>query len=256
MAGYVILGALTGSNLKVDNIIPEHIEMLTLKLKEMGITMEIGEDYIITSKSDNLKPISITTQGYPGFATDLQQPITTLLTKVILYERELNVISKTVKTVGSTALGNFVGYWYYFKDGRKRFRFETINKNLQMSKFAKNGWITVFDDKFKESSYKFAANGDLIVNTKTEEGIEVDAIGQAKVNNTVTKLNIITKPIDTNFVKGAEVDRYYEVNVSTADMVSKEVDDRGITKDITKATRIFTTTPLENELVALNQTKK
>lgn len=78
---YVILGALTGNKLKVDNIIPEHIEMLTLKLKEMGVNMEVGSDYIITSKTANLKPIKIKTQGYPGFATDLQQPLTTLLTQ-------------------------------------------------------------------------------------------------------------------------------------------------------------------------------
>ena len=78
---YVILGALTGNKLKVDNIIPEHIEMLMLKLKEMGVDTEIGPDYIITSKTDNLRPVSIKTQGYPGFATDLQQPLTPLLTQ-------------------------------------------------------------------------------------------------------------------------------------------------------------------------------
>ena len=80
---YVILGALVGNKLKVDNIIPEHIEMLTLKLKEMGVDMEIGSDYIITSKTDNLRPVNIKTQGYPGFATDLQQPITALLTQCV-----------------------------------------------------------------------------------------------------------------------------------------------------------------------------
>lgn len=78
---YVIAGALIGDNLKVDNIIPEHIEMLTLKLKEMGVNIEIGPDYVITSKTEKLKPVKIKTQGYPGFATDLQQPITTLLTQ-------------------------------------------------------------------------------------------------------------------------------------------------------------------------------
>lgn len=78
---YVIAGALIGDKLKVDNIIPEHIEMLTLKLKEMGVNIEIGPDYVITSKTENLKPVKIKTQGYPGFATDLQQPITTLLTQ-------------------------------------------------------------------------------------------------------------------------------------------------------------------------------
>ena len=78
---YIILGALCGYKLKVDNIIPEHVEMLTLKLKEMGVDMEIGSDYIITSKTPDLNRISVKTQGYPGFATDLQQPLTTLLTQ-------------------------------------------------------------------------------------------------------------------------------------------------------------------------------
>lgn len=78
---YVIAGALMGEKLKIDNIIPEHIEMLTLKLKEMGVNMEIGPDYVITSKTEHLRPVSIKTQGYPGFATDLQQPVTTLLTQ-------------------------------------------------------------------------------------------------------------------------------------------------------------------------------
>ena len=78
---YVIAGALMGENLKIDNIIPEHIEMLTLKLKEMGIPINIGPDYIVVSKGNNLKPVSFKTQGYPGFATDLQQPVTTLLTQ-------------------------------------------------------------------------------------------------------------------------------------------------------------------------------
>lgn len=78
---YIIAGALVGNKLKIDNIIPEHVEMLILKLKEMGVPIEVGPDSIIVSKSDNLKPVNIKTQGYPGFATDLQQPITTLLTK-------------------------------------------------------------------------------------------------------------------------------------------------------------------------------
>ncbi|MDD6223994.1 MAG: UDP-N-acetylglucosamine 1-carboxyvinyltransferase [bacterium] len=78
---YMIAGALVGDNLKIDNIIPEHVETLTLKLKEMGVKLEVGPDYIVTSKTENLKPVRIKTLGYPGFATDLQQPITTLLTQ-------------------------------------------------------------------------------------------------------------------------------------------------------------------------------
>lgn len=78
---YIIAGALVGDNLKIDNIIPEHIEMLILKLREMGVNIEVGPDYVNITKTDNLKPVKIKTQGYPGFATDLQQPITPLLTQ-------------------------------------------------------------------------------------------------------------------------------------------------------------------------------
>ena len=78
---YIIAGAMLGDNLKIENIIPEHVEALTLKLKEMGVNLELGRDYIILNKSEKLKPIKVKTQGYPGFPTDLQQPLTTLLTQ-------------------------------------------------------------------------------------------------------------------------------------------------------------------------------
>ena len=79
---YLIAGALIGKNLTIKNIIPEHISSLIEKLKEMGIEMSIGKDYITVSKSDNLKPIKVKTLGYPGFPTDLQQPLTALLTQI------------------------------------------------------------------------------------------------------------------------------------------------------------------------------
>lgn len=77
---YTIIGALVGNNLKVDNIIPEHIEALTSKLIEMGIKLEIGSDYLIVNKNGSYKPVNIKTLVYPGFPTDLQQPFTVLLT--------------------------------------------------------------------------------------------------------------------------------------------------------------------------------
>ena len=77
---YVILGAAIGNNLKISNIIPEHIEALTSKLEEMGVFLDIGTDYIIVSSGDSYKPVNVKTQTYPGFATDLQQPLTPLLT--------------------------------------------------------------------------------------------------------------------------------------------------------------------------------
>ena len=78
---YIIAGALMGKDLRIENIIPDHVESLTLKLKEMGFKMEIGTDYVVISSKEDLKPVNVKTLGYPGFPTDLQQPLTTLLTK-------------------------------------------------------------------------------------------------------------------------------------------------------------------------------
>ena len=78
---YIIAGALIGDNLKIDNIIPEHIESLLFKLNEMGIKYELNDNSITLSSSNNMKPVRVKTLGYPGFPTDLQQPLTALLVK-------------------------------------------------------------------------------------------------------------------------------------------------------------------------------
>ena len=78
---YLIMGALCGKGLKIDNIIPEHLESLTSKLLEMGIDLEVGSDYITVNSSDNYKSTNIKTMTYPGFPTDLQQPFSVLLTQ-------------------------------------------------------------------------------------------------------------------------------------------------------------------------------
>ena len=78
---YIIIGALCGKNLKIDNIIPEHVDSLLSKLEEIGTELQIGADYVIVSKSHHYKPNTIKTAVYPGFPTDLQQPFTVLLTQ-------------------------------------------------------------------------------------------------------------------------------------------------------------------------------
>lgn len=78
---YTIIGALTGSYLKIDNIIPEHIEALTSKLIEMGVELEIGSDYLIVNKPDKYKTVNVKTLVFPGFPTDLQQPFMVLSTQ-------------------------------------------------------------------------------------------------------------------------------------------------------------------------------
>ena len=78
---YIILGALVGKNLCIRNIIPKHLEALTNKLKDMGSDITINEDNIVISKVDHLKPTNIKTLVYPGFPTDIGQPMAVLLTQ-------------------------------------------------------------------------------------------------------------------------------------------------------------------------------
>lgn len=79
---YLIIGALCGEKIKIDNIIPEHIDSLTSKLEEMNIKLEIGTDYVkVLERDEELKATNIKTAVYPGFPTDLQQPFSVLLTQ-------------------------------------------------------------------------------------------------------------------------------------------------------------------------------
>jgi len=89
---YLIIGALCGNPLRIDNIIPEHLDPLISKLEEMGAELEVGTDYVVVNQKDDLKPVTIKTAVYPGFATDLQQPFTVLLTQA-------NGTSKVVETI-------------------------------------------------------------------------------------------------------------------------------------------------------------
>lgn len=78
---YLILGAAMGDEVLIDNVIPLHLESLIAKLREMGVIIETQDDQIIVRGIDNLKPADIKTLVYPGFPTDLQQPLTSLLTR-------------------------------------------------------------------------------------------------------------------------------------------------------------------------------
>ena len=76
---YISAAVAMGEEVRINNVIYEHIESFIAKLDEMGAKMEIGEDYIIVHKSDNLRMVDVKTLPYPGFATDLQQPFTPLM---------------------------------------------------------------------------------------------------------------------------------------------------------------------------------
>ena len=78
---YILLGAMLGDNLEICGVNPEHITAVLKKLKDMNINYQINNDKIIISKCPNILPINITTLVYPGFPTDLGQPMSVLLTQ-------------------------------------------------------------------------------------------------------------------------------------------------------------------------------
>lgn len=76
---YLSLAAAMGDGIMIHNVIPEHLEAFTSKMIEMGVDLQIDSDKIYVPKVTHLKGIHVKTLPFPGFATDLQQPLTPLL---------------------------------------------------------------------------------------------------------------------------------------------------------------------------------
>ncbi|MFL0247648.1 UDP-N-acetylglucosamine 1-carboxyvinyltransferase [Candidatus Clostridium stratigraminis] len=76
---YMIAAAACGGEVVVGNVIPKHLESITAKLIEMGVHVTENEDSILIKSDRRLKGVNIKTLPYPGFPTDVQQPMTTLL---------------------------------------------------------------------------------------------------------------------------------------------------------------------------------
>ncbi|MGV3005875.1 UDP-N-acetylglucosamine 1-carboxyvinyltransferase [Streptococcus pluranimalium] len=102
---YIALAAAVGSGIRITNVLYEHLESFIAKLEEMGVRMTVEEDSIFVEKQDKLKAVSIKTSPYPGFATDLQQPLTPLLLKAegrgtifdTIYEKRVNHVPELAR---------------------------------------------------------------------------------------------------------------------------------------------------------------
>ena len=78
---FMIAAAATRGDVMVTNIIPKHMESLSAKLEEMGVGVEEYDEAIrIYVDKPELKRANVKTQPYPGFPTDLQPQMLTLLT--------------------------------------------------------------------------------------------------------------------------------------------------------------------------------
>ncbi|RJX37421.1 UDP-N-acetylglucosamine 1-carboxyvinyltransferase [Paenibacillus pinisoli] len=78
---YMIMAAATRGDVLIDNVIPKHLEALTAKLEEMGVQVEEMDEAIRIVGAPEYTAIDVKALIYPGFATDLQSPMTTLLTQ-------------------------------------------------------------------------------------------------------------------------------------------------------------------------------
>ncbi|MCM6886186.1 UDP-N-acetylglucosamine 1-carboxyvinyltransferase [Enterococcus faecium] len=114
---YLALAAAVGNGIKVKNVIFEHLESFIAKLQEIGVHMKISEDEIEVYPSKELKPANIMTYPYPGFATDLQQPLTALLlmttgtSEIIdtIYAKRVNHVPELARMgVDITVEGNMI----------------------------------------------------------------------------------------------------------------------------------------------------
>jgi len=123
VAGTFLLGvAATGGDVKLRNIQPEFIMSAVSKLKSMGAEIEIGKDFLRVMGEGGLSGAEVMTAPYPGFPTDLQAQMMTLLsvckgksqvTETVFENRflhvdELNKMGAEIKVKGSTARINGV----------------------------------------------------------------------------------------------------------------------------------------------------
>lgn len=77
---YLILGAMSnGNGVRVKNINPTFLISLTNLLEEIGCTVKIYENEIFIKREEQLKPFKVITKPYPGFPTDLGQPLSALM---------------------------------------------------------------------------------------------------------------------------------------------------------------------------------
>lgn len=77
---YMCAAAITNSSIKLTNLNPNHLRAVIQKLEQMGVTMQIGDDFIIMNEHNGLKAVNIQTSEYPGFPTDMQAQFMALCT--------------------------------------------------------------------------------------------------------------------------------------------------------------------------------
>jgi UDP-N-acetylglucosamine 1-carboxyvinyltransferase len=106
-----VAAAVSGGEVTIENIIPEHLEIILLKLEEAGVNLEVGKNYLKIKPSKKLRAFRLQTLPFPGFPTDLQAPFGVLATQCQgttliqdpLFEGRMGYIGELVK-MGANAI--------------------------------------------------------------------------------------------------------------------------------------------------------
>jgi len=80
-ATFMVMAAACGDGIEIDNVIPLHLDSVIAKLREMGVKIEERQESVYIPKQGELNSVDIKTLVYPGIPTDVQQPLTVLLTQ-------------------------------------------------------------------------------------------------------------------------------------------------------------------------------
>ena len=128
---YIMIGACACKSLVVENIIPEHLEALTQKLLEIGVDLKIEDESIYVSNKNKLKAVKIKTQVYPGFPTDMQQIMSSLMTTAegrsvieeTIYENRFQNLYEIKKMGANVEINSNKGYIF----GPTKLRGKTVN---------------------------------------------------------------------------------------------------------------------------------
>jgi UDP-N-acetylglucosamine 1-carboxyvinyltransferase len=76
---YMAIAAATGGSLRVNNVVPKHLEAITIKLREMGVDVEELDESVIVTRTGDINKVNIKTLPYPGVPTDMGPQMCVLL---------------------------------------------------------------------------------------------------------------------------------------------------------------------------------
>lgn len=115
---FLISSGITGGTITVKDIIPEHLTSCIMKLKEIGVGIEIKENNVTSFLDGRIKATRVRTAMFPGFPTDLQQPLTVLLTQAsgksalreTVYPNRFNHVYQLNKMGASIEVANGVAH--------------------------------------------------------------------------------------------------------------------------------------------------